>query len=46
MHTTKPIPASIASMIAAEAFTGGTNIIEAFAPVCSTACNHYNNITS
>ena len=43
IHTTNPIPASIASMIAAEAFLGGTKMIEAFAPVCSTACyyKHY-----
>jgi len=37
MHTTNPRPASIASIMAADALFGGTNMMEAFAPVCSTA---------
>ena len=37
IHTTKSSPASIASMIAFAAVFGGTNMIEALAPVCSTA---------
>ena len=38
------MPASIASMIAAEADAGGTNMMEAFAPVCSTAYHHKKQI--
>lgn len=39
IHTTRPKPASIASKIASDAVLGGTKIMEAFAPVFSTACS-------
>ena len=38
MHTTTPMPASAASMMASAANGGGTKITVAFAPVFSTAC--------
>jgi len=37
IHTTRSSPASIASVIASAAVFGGTNMIEALAPVFSTA---------
>jgi hypothetical protein len=44
IHTMRSIPASIASRHASAANGGGTNIIEAFAPVLDTASSTVLNI--